>query len=40
MLKNQLLDDDAAEVLEEKFLAADEVEDSVEAIETTEESAE
>ncbi len=33
MLKNELLDDDAAEVLEEKFLATDEGEETVDAIE-------
>ena len=40
MLKNELLDDDAAEVLEEKFLVADNTGDSVEAIKDLEESAE
>ncbi|MBQ7789884.1 MAG: DNA-directed RNA polymerase subunit beta' [Bacilli bacterium] len=45
MLKNELLDDDAAEVLEEKFLSDDANEETVEAmlnndIEETEESAE
>ena len=30
MLKNELLDDDAAEVLEEKFLSDDESEETVE----------
>jgi DNA-directed RNA polymerase subunit beta' len=30
MLKNELLDDDAAEVLEEKFLTDDETEETVE----------
>ena len=33
MLKNELLDDDAAEVLEEKFLATDEDDETVDAIE-------
>ena len=45
MLKNELLDDDAAEVLEEKFLSDDVNEETVEAmlnndIDETEESAE
>ena len=44
MLKNELLDDDAAEVLEEKFLTDDSKEETVEAItneveEETEENA-
>ncbi len=38
MLKNELLDDDAAEVLEEKFLATDEGEETVDAIEDKENS--
>lgn len=38
MLKNELLDDDAAEVLEEKFLATDEGEETVDAIEDNENS--
>jgi len=38
MLKNELLDDDAAEVLEEKFLATDEGEETVDAIEGKENS--
>lgn len=32
MLKNELLDDDAAEVLEEKFLATDEDDETVDAL--------
>ena len=38
MLKNELLDDDAAEVLEEKFLATDEDDEKVDAIEDKENS--
>ena len=38
MLKNELLDDDAAEVLEEKFLATDEDDETVDAIEDKENS--
>ena len=39
MLKNQLLDDDAAEILEEKFLSDDKDEEVVEAMNTVEENA-
>ena len=38
MLKNELLDDDAAEVLEEKFLATDKDDETVDAIEDKENS--
>ena len=39
ILKNELLDDDAAEVLEEKFLTDDKNEETVEAINDNEENA-
>ena len=39
ILKNELLDDDAAEVLEEKFLTDDKNEETVEAIDDNEENA-
>ncbi len=39
MLKNQLLDDDAAEILEEKFLSDDKDEEVVEAMNSEEENA-
>ena len=39
ILKNELLDDDAAEVLEEKFLTDDKNEETVEAINDNKENA-